>query len=512
MSTSLTSTPPAASTASAEVARARIAVMVAAYQVDVVVPTKFTIETFIDDLVAVMARAIDDDSVDFTPPNGLWSLARPGEAPLPRWCTLADHDVVDGTVLMLSVVESPEIFTPLVEDITDALALANERQFAEFDRDTTILAGLVALVVGAAVTALIFSEAWARSGSSGWCAAPALLLGTSCWIGGMAAGHRAAATRVAMGLALAALPLSFAGGAMLVPHTNSEPGPFSAANVAAGSVMTAIVAGTSLRSTRLGIAPMLAITAVGALLAAAALPVTYLGISVGQAAAGAVLSGLMLLTAAPRIAVVLARIRPPDLPDPGGDITSLTITDIFDAQSSSGEQSEDGHTDASTGRWRSGAGLDIESRAELAVTSLRGLIAAVTALLSGATITAALAAAGGIRATVLAAGVAGLLVLRARWHPDRVQAVSLIIAAALIVSGTAVVLTVFYHSIIARILIGLTVFGTAGAGCAAALQLPGRRLSPVTRRVVDLLEYALILVVPVLAFWIMGVYTAAREI
>ena len=50
------------------------------------------------------------------------------------------------------------------------------------------------------------------------------------------------------------------------------------------------------------------------------------------------------------------------------------------------------------------------------------------------------------------------------------------------------------------------------AGCVAAAQLPGRRLSPVARRVIDLVEYALILVVPVLTFWIMGVYTAARRI
>lgn len=62
----------------AEVARARIAVLVGTYQVDVVVPTKFSIETFIDDLLVVLADAIDDEDVDFTPATGQWSLGRPG--------------------------------------------------------------------------------------------------------------------------------------------------------------------------------------------------------------------------------------------------------------------------------------------------------------------------------------------------------------------------------------------------------------------------------------------------
>jgi len=46
----------------------------------------------------------------------------------------------------------------------------------------------------------------------------------------------------------------------------------------------------------------------------------------------------------------------------------------------------------------------------------------------------------------------------------------------------------------------------------AALRLPGKRLTPVTRRIIDLIEYGLILVVPVIAFWIMGIYTAMRGI
>ncbi|MCU1645973.1 MAG: eccD [Nocardia sp.] len=511
MSTAFAAASATAATDSAEVARARVAVMVSSYQVDVVLPTKFTIETFIDDLLLVLARAIDDDSVDFTPPSGQWSLTRVGEPPMPRWRSLADHDVVDGTVLMLSVVESPEVFTPLVEDITDALALTNERHFAEFDRDTATLTGLSILGVGAAALAAMLAWSWTHSGSTLPYAVPTAFLGAIYSAAAVVAGRRAAAARIVLGLAIAALPLLFMGAAMLVPHAYGKPGPFAAANVAAGSAVVAIAAAVLLRSIRIGITPLLATVVLGVLAAGVALPVTYFAVSVRHAVAGAVFAGLILLTVAPRMAVVAARIRPPDLPDPGSEIAPLTLTDIFDSESGDDEEQAYGQTDAA-GRWQSRIGVDIERRAYLAVTGLRGLIIAASVLLAAATVFVAMAAAGGIRESVLAIAVSGLLVLRARWHPDRVQALSLIASAATVVAGTGFGLIDAYHSVPARLIVGLAVAGAAGAGCMAALRLPDRRLSPVSRRVIDLLEYALILVVPVLAFWIMGVYTAAREI
>ncbi|WP_280440070.1 type VII secretion integral membrane protein EccD, partial [Nocardia cyriacigeorgica] len=244
----------------AEVARARIAVLVSTYQVDVVVPTKFSIETFIDDLLVVLADAIDDESVDFTPAAGQWSLGRPGEPPMPRWRTLADHDVVDGTVLMLSAVESAEVFTPVVEDITDALAMINEREFAEFDPRASSVVGLAALGAGSAVVAALLSWSWTETGSLWWCALPALLLGLICWGAAVRSRARESAPHICLGLSLAALPLLFAGAAMLVPPEYGEPGPFAAANLAAGAVVVAVAAATMIRLTGLGIAPLMAVT------------------------------------------------------------------------------------------------------------------------------------------------------------------------------------------------------------------------------------------------------------
>ncbi|NUS44494.1 MAG: type VII secretion integral membrane protein EccD, partial [Mycobacteriaceae bacterium] len=202
---------------SGEVARARVAVMVSTYQVDVVLPTKFTIETFIDDLLGVLREAIGEETVDFTPPTGQWSLARPGEPAIPRWRSLADYDISDGAVLALSPVESAEIFTPIVEDITDALALINEREFAEFDANTSAVVGLGTLVVGALALAAMIMAWWADTASIPWCATPALLLGAVCWGGALAAQSKFKTPRVCLGLALAALPLLFVGGGCLVP-------------------------------------------------------------------------------------------------------------------------------------------------------------------------------------------------------------------------------------------------------------------------------------------------------
>ncbi|MBO0855732.1 MAG: type VII secretion integral membrane protein EccD [Nocardia sp.] len=495
---------------SADVARARIAVMVDRYQVDVVVPTKFAVETFIDDLLVVLSGAIDDETVDFTPPAGQWTLARPGELPIPRWRSLTDHDVVDGTVLMLSVVESAEVFTPVVEDITDALAAFNERDFAEFDSETIATVGSVAFGIGSVAVAGLLGLSWIRSGSLLWCGLPALLLGGICWVAALAAGRGTILPRIQRGLELSSLPLLFAGGAMLVPPAYGHPGGFTAANVAAGAIVAAMAATVLLRVTKLGIAVLMSVVAVTGVLTVAGLVAAFSGASIEKVSGGVVFVGLVLLTSAPRLAVFAARIRPPDLPDPGNEVAPTTLTDIFETETVRGEVTDAGEA---VGEDRDPhPGLGIERRARLAVTSLRGMVAAISILLAGSTVLVAAAAPGGVREIVLGVAVAGLLVMRARWYPDRVQAISLCVASAAATVGVGAVTVCAYGSDYARLAVATVVGVAATASWAAALLLPGRRLSPVTRRVIDLIEYALILVVPIIAFWIMGVYTAMRAI
>ncbi|NKY59835.1 type VII secretion integral membrane protein EccD [Nocardia flavorosea] len=485
--------------------------MVATYQVDVVVPTKFTVETFIDDLVSVLAAAIDDEKVDFTPPNGQWSLARPGEQPIPRWRSLEDHDVVDGTALMLATVESAEVFTPVVEDITDALALINDQEFAEFDSDSAALTGLGVLGIGSFAVAALLSWMWSQSGSALWCGILALLLGIACWVSGYVARNRGAAERISLGFALGSVPLLFAGSAMFVPPAHGEPGPFAPANIAAGAVVVAVAMAAMLRATGTGVATLMAVTGLGIVSTAAAVPLTYTDLLPRQVAGGSVFVGLILLTQAPRISVAIARIRPPDLPDPGSEVSPTTLTDIFDAASTpESDLDAEQSADAEQQRQRTEAG--IESRARLAVTSLRGLIIAISALLAVATITSAAVSPGGIREIVMGVAVAGLLAMRSRWYPDRVQAIALVTGSAMIVLGLAAVLVGHYGTPLPRLIVIAVVALAAAGACIAALRLPGKRLTPVTRRVIDLIEYLLILVVPVIAFWIMGVYTAMRGI
>ncbi|MEV0032733.1 type VII secretion integral membrane protein EccD [Nocardia sp. NPDC050793] len=492
---------------SAEVARARIAVIVASYQVDVVVPTKFTIETFIDDLIAVLKSAIDDEDVDFTPPHGQWSLARPGEQPIPRWRSLNDHDIVDGTVLMLCPVESAEVFTPVVEDITDALALINDREFAEFDPATAMIMGLVVLGAGVGAVAALSAWSWTRTGSAVWCLF-ALAVGATCWVAAVMARNRGAGT-VSAGLALAALAPMFAGGATIVPPAYTVPGPFAAPNVAAGAAITAAVAAVLARTCRIAITELTAVTVLGMCATIAMVPLT-LSVSVGQVSAAMTFVGVVLLSAAPRLAVVIARIRPPDLPDPGNEVSPATLTDIFDAQTRPDDLADS--DEDSSQRAEPGGAPSIEGRARLAVKALRGLIIAIVVLLVAASTGVVLAGPGGIREIVLAAAVAGILVMRARWYPDRVQAIALITGAAVVVASAGVVLTETYSTTLARLTVAVVIGLAALAGCLAALRLPDKRLSPVTRRIIDLIEYALLVAVPVLAFWIMGVYAAMRRL
>ncbi|MGV9411213.1 type VII secretion integral membrane protein EccD [Nocardia sp. NPDC003693] len=502
-------TPTAPAQTPAEVARVRAAIMVAGYQVDVVLPAKFGIETYIDDLITVLASAIDDETVVFTPERGQWTLARPGATPMPRWVALADHDVTDGALLLLATVESSEAFTPVVEDITDGLALINEREFAEFDSGTASSVGAVALAVGAAAAAALLSWSWTRTGSVLWCALPAVVLGLACWLAALRAHRSGQQTGIRLGLALSALPLLFAGAAMTVPPAHGEPGPFAAANFAAGAAVVAIVAIALLRATGIGAAALVAVAALGIPVAVAAGVAAFLDPAVRQVMAALVLAGLILLTAAPRTAVLLARIRPPDLPDPGREVAAGTLTDIFDAESARTEDTDADEADTAVQRESRGAG--IEDRARRAVTSLRGLVGAVSALLAFATVLTVANAPGGIREIVMAVAVAGILVMRTRWFPDRVQALTLIAAATLTVLGTVSVLVGAYATAPARLVAVAAVVAVAAAGCVAGTRLPQVRLSPVVRRVIDLVEYALIVTVPVLACWIMGIYTAMRE-
>ncbi|WP_330179419.1 type VII secretion integral membrane protein EccD [Nocardia sp. NBC_01503] len=496
--------PPASAQQTAEVARARVAIMVASYQVDVVLPTKFSVETFMDDLISVLVTSVDDPTVDFTAENGHWTLARPGKSPLPRWSTLAEHDIADGALLLLTTTESAEAFDPLVEDITDALARVNEREFTEFDSGTAALTGISAFGAGALAISALLSWSWMRTGSVLWCAVPALVLGVLCVFAATALERRYREPRLGLGATLTAIPLLGVGAAMLVPLPYGQHGMFQSANLATGAAVAAVVTVIRLRSTRLGLPALLATAVLGSLLALAAAVETALDLSARQLAGAMVLAGLLLLTAAPRLAVLVARIRPPDLPDPGREVTHSTLTDIFDAETTGPGEEEQ------PAAQRNRATFSLESRARLAINGLRGLIIAAALLLAGAAVLSAALSPGGIREIIMAAAISGVLVMRARWYPDRVQAIALVAAAAATVVGIGFVLVGAYATAPARLVVVLVIAALATAGAVSGARLPAVRLSPVVRRIIDLIEYTFILAVPVLACWIMGIYTAMR--
>ncbi len=292
---------------------------------------------------------------------------------------------------------------------------------------------------------------------------------------------------------------------MLVPTPFGVPGHFESANLAVGAMVVAVGAATTMRLAKTGIATLTAVTALGLLVGIATVPVVFFQIDANKVAAGVVLAGLALLAMASRMAVSIAKIRPPDLPDPGDAVSPESLTDIFDSA-----KGADADPDLDTERRDDEVG--IEGRARLAVTTLRGLIVAFTAATAAATVIGCALSPGGIREIVMAAAVFGILVLRARWFPDLVQALAFLIGAGFIAIGVAAVLFEAYGTASARLAVLGVALCIALLGCVAALRLPGVRLSPVTRRAIDLVEYAFLIVVPIIALWIMGIYTAMRRI
>jgi type VII secretion integral membrane protein EccD len=292
------------------------------------------------------------------------------------------------------------------------------------------------------------------------------------------------------------LPLLLAGGAMVVPHPFGRPGGFGAPNLVAGAVLTTVAAFTLQRLTRHGVATLTAITVIALIAAVVTAPLADSQLRPGQVTPGAVLGGLLLLGIAPRIAVLVARIRPPDLPDPGDEVSPVTLNQIFDEEGGVEHEPD----------------LSVERRARLAVTTLIGLVVASCVVVPVGAIATAAANPGGVLPSVLAATVTLILALRARAFPDRVQAIALMIAAVTTWLGVGFVLVIDYQSPVARLVVVAAVVAVLILGALAAVGLPGQRLSPVTRRLIDMIEFALIIVVPILCFVVMGVYAATRRV
>jgi type VII secretion integral membrane protein EccD len=242
-----------------------------------------------------------------------------------------------------------------------------------------------------------------------------------------------------------------------------------------------------------------------ATMAAAAVSVLAIRLTDSHAVLLAAVSGVMVLAAIAALATVVAGAPVPVV----GSVAAAVSVGLLHASARASVTSAGLYPRPE--RRSATAAAELHARTVCAHSTLTGLVAALsTAATVGAVATFVGACAtetsrGG--RVVFAAVIGTVLLLRARLHHDRVQALTLTCggAAAVSASGVAGAVAVSPHP--------LWVCAAAGALIAAALcglRAPVPALPPTVCRAVEWAEYLALAAVVPLACWICGLFGAAR--
>jgi hypothetical protein len=139
----------------------RVCIHVGDYFVDTSLAAHAPLSVVMEGLVPFLVDTLREEglAVEFKP-HAVYSLAGEGGMPHPRTMTLAEAGVLDGARLLLREVRSTEVFKPIIEDGSDALAEYNSVKFPAFSASTAHVLGLAAAAAGAALTSALFIAAW----------------------------------------------------------------------------------------------------------------------------------------------------------------------------------------------------------------------------------------------------------------------------------------------------------------------------------------------------------------
>lgn len=445
----------------------RVTVVAPRTRIDVALPA----DVAVADLLPALLQMARETSPDGGARHGGWCLAKIGQAPLEGTRTLTGLGVLDGELLQLRK-RSEASPAPLFDDVIDAVALSTPSSYRPWTERTARILGAVAAVLAlAAATAALYL------------AGPGLLEAV---VGGMTAvllvTVAAVLSRVyqdpaaAVVLAAGALPLAFVGGLFAVPDGPGRP------NLLLACVVVVVVAAAAVGLLGAGVTTFSAAGSAGLLGAGAALVATLVAHPAPGIGAGLAAAALVLLSAAPRLTILLARLPLPAVP---------TTTKELD-EDDTAEFAEF---------------VTIERQAALGHSYLTGMVVGFggTAAIGGL-----LAAPAGTMGLLLALTVAAVLMLRARTYANGVQAVALLLAGMATAGGVVVGWMVTADDQ-TRV---LWIFGTGVVLAAVALVLgvvfPQRRFSPPLRRSVEIIEAVLIAAVLPLGLGVMDLYATMR--
>jgi type VII secretion integral membrane protein EccD len=476
---------------------------------DLVLPAATPIETYIDETVNVLADLLDGTPAevlagfDFKA-QGVWAFARPGSPPLKATESLDEAGVVDGALLTLVSVSRTERYRPLVEDVIDAMAVLEESP--EFDRKA--LNHLVGLAIPVAALAITWASlwTWSKAGHGWWWLLVLGVLGLLVFGASFVAKNRYDNVDLSESLLVAALPLLGGAAALAVPLPRGISGLGAPQLAGAAAVVLAVVLATrGGPRQRAAAASSTAVIAVA--VTAGAVAYGYGGAS--WVPAGAIAFGLIVLTNSAKLTVAVARIALPPIPAPGEVIANEELLDPVAAHSNI--------TDEESATWRAiiesvpDSAARLTERSTLARQLLIGFLGGGVLVLTAGSI-AVLEHGHFFVHTLIVAGLVTVVCgFRSRLYAERWCGWALLAATVAIPTGVMIRLCLWDPNG-AWLVIALYVVLASVALVVVGATDGVRRVSPVTKRILELTDGAAIAAVIPMLLWIAGVYDQIRNI
>lgn len=475
---------------------------------DLVLPAAVPIETYIDETVAVLADLLEDTPADVLAgfdfaAQGVWTFARPGAPPLKLDQSLDEAGVVDGSLLTLVSASRTERYRPLVEDVIDAIAVLDESP--EFDRAAlNRFVGVAIPVLALPITAIALRAWWSTGRSILWPTAIAVL-GVIVLVGSYVAQRFYRRPHLSEYLLLAAYPLLAGAAAIAVPlprGVNSLGAPQLAAAATTVFFLTLLSRGGPRQ--RHEVASFVVITSIAVTAAAVAYGYGYQH----WVPAGAIAFGLFIVTNAAKLTVAVARIALPPIPVPGETVDNEELLDPVTAQDATNEE---------TPTWQAiiasapASAARLTERSLLAKQLLVGYVAAGTLILAIGAIAVVVHGHFFVHSLVIAGLITVICAFRSRLYADRWCAWALLAAAVVIPTGLTAKLSLWYPHyawMFLTIYLGLAVVTLIVVGATAQI----RRVSPVTKRILELIDGAMVASIIPLLLWVTGVYDMVRNL
>ncbi|BBY74402.1 type VII secretion integral membrane protein EccD [Mycolicibacterium parafortuitum] len=505
--TATATAPTTSGTAPGRPSTTRVTVLTGRRMTDLVLPSAAPIESYVDETVAVLGEILTDTPADVLGgfdfrAQGVWSFARPGAPPIKLTDSLDDAGVVDGSLLTVVSVSRTERYRPLVEDVIDAIAVLDETP--EFDRGALYrFIGLV-FPLAALLLTIVSILSWASTGHDWWWSAGLGVLGVGLLGGSVLAQRRFGNLDIAESL-LGASAVALVGAIVLaVPLPEGVAFLGSPQIAGAGALVLLMVLATRGGPRRRA--------EVAAFLAVSALALTMAAVAFGYGwhawvPAGAIAFGLIVVTNAAKMTVAVARIALPPIPAPGETVTNDELLDPV-ATTDPSEESE---------TWQAiiasvpDSAARLTERSRLAKRLLIGFLTAGALVLAAGAIAIVVQGHFFVHSMIVAGLVTVLCGFRSRLYADRWCAWALLAAAVVIPSGVMVRLCLWYPE---RAWLFLAIYTAVALVAVVIVGATNgvRRISPVSKRILELLDGATIAAVIPLLLWIAGVYDVLRNL